>query len=416
MDGLLLIGVLIATGLVLGEVVEKMGLPRVTGYILAGVLLNPDLFHIIPQSFVQDTETIISIALAILTFSVGGTLSLVLLRELGKGVLLVAVGAAELSALAVTGGMMIALPFLAHLEGATFLATYLPVGLLLGSLASPTDPTATLAVMHQYKVKGPVSFSIMAAAAIDDALGIINFSVATVIAAILINHVSFQPSSLFEPLLAIGGAVLLGVGFGLMFQYVSRFLHAQTEGLFIVLILATLTLCYGIATLVGFDQLLATMTVGITVVNFGRDRGRIFRLIENYAEPLVFVLFFTISGLYLDFSILLKFLPIVLLFVVFRSAGKLIGAYAGALLAHSSKKIRRYTGWGLISEGGIVIGLALILRQNPGFVDVSDIIISVIIGATVIHELIGPLTAKVALEKAGEFLKDRKQDSDTETT
>jgi Kef-type K+ transport system membrane component KefB len=169
------------------------------------------------------------------------------------------------------------------------------------------------------------------------------------------------------------------------------------------MIIAVLSLCYGISTLLDLDQLLATMTVGITVVNFGRQRDRIFRLIEDYAEPLVFVLFFTISGMYLDFSVLVKFLPFVILFVGFRAIGKLTGAFVGATLAHGPKLVRRYTGWGLLPQGGIVIGLALIMRQNPAFTDISTIIVSVTIGATVIHELIGPITSKLALQKAGEL-------------
>lgn len=403
MNTLLIIGILIASGFILGELVERLGLPRVTGYILAGVLLNPGVFHFIPPVFVQATEPVTNIALAILTFAVGGTLALAPLRELGKGIAFIALGEAELAALAVTLGMLVTLPFLVHLEGASFLTVYLPLALLLGSLASPTDPSATLAVIHQYKAKGPVSFSIMAAAALDDALGIINFSVAVVLATIFTSHAAVHTSSLLIPFLSIGGAVGLGFLFGFTFHFASGFLHGDSGGLFLVLILAILTLCYGIGTLLDLDQLLATMSVGITVVNFGRERDRIFQLIESYAEPLVFVLFFTISGMYLNFQILFKFLPVVLLFVAFRSVGKLGGVYAGAFLAHSSHPVRRYTGWGLIPQGGIVIGLALVMKQNPALAPVSDILLNVIIGATVIHELIGPLTAKVALQKAGEF-------------
>lgn len=143
----------------------------------------------------------------------------------------------------------------------------------------------------------------------------------------------------------------------------------------------------------------------MTVVNFGRERDRIFRLIERTAEPLVFVLFFTISGMLLDFAILLRYLPVVLLFVVLRSTGKLTGAFAGAWLARSSRAVRHYTGWGLIPQGGIVIGLALVTRQHPAMHAISEVLLNVIIGATVIHELIGPLLAKLALQKSGEFHK-----------
>jgi Kef-type K+ transport system membrane component KefB len=403
MNTLLILGILLAAGLTLGELVEKLGFPRVTGYIIAGILLNPEVFHIIPTSFVEATGPITNVSLALLTFSVGGTLALAPLRELGKGVAFIALGEAELAALAVTLGTLVTLPFIVHLEGPSFLATYVPFAILLGSLASPTDPSATLAVIHQYKAKGPVSFSIMGVAALDDALGIINFSVAVALATVFMSHTSLHASSLLSPFLAIGGSILLGVLFGLAFHFVSRLLPSEAEGLSLVLILAALTLCYGIASLLDLDQLLATMVVGITVVNFGRERDRIFRLIEYYVEPLIFVLFFTISGMYLDFQILFRFLPLVLLFVAFRAGGKLGGAYAGATLAHSSDAVRRYTGWGLLPQGGIVIGLALIMKQNPALASVSDILVSVTIGATVIHELIGPLTSKLALQKAGEF-------------
>ncbi len=403
MNTLLILGITLTTGIILGELGEKLGFPRVTGYILAGVLLNPEVFHIVPVSFVQASEPITNVSLALLTFSVGGTLALGPLKELGKGIAFIALGEAELAAFMVTIGALIALPLIAHIQGATFMATYLPLGLLLGALASPTDPSATLAVMHQYKAKGPVSFTVMGVAALDDALGIMNFSVATALAAVFSANTSLHVGSLLTPLGLIAASIALGVACGLLFHFATSVFHNAPEGLHIVIILAILSLCYGIASLLDLDQLLATMTVGITVVNFGRQRDRIFRLIEDYAEPLVFVLFFTISGMYLDFSVLVKFLPLVLLFVVFRAIGKLSGTFAGASLAHATHTVRRYTGWGLLPQGGIVIGLALIMRQNPAFSNISNIIVSVTIGATVIHELIGPITSKLALQKAGEL-------------
>jgi Kef-type K+ transport system membrane component KefB len=412
MNVLLILGILLTAGIVLGEAGERLGLPRVTGYILAGIILNPDIFPLVSTSFIQSSESITNISLALLTFSVGGTLALGPLKELGKGIAFIALGEAELSALLVTAGSLLVLPLIVHIQGATFLSTYLPLGLLLGALASPTDPSATLAVVHQYKAKGKVTFSIMGVAALDDALGIINFSLATAIAAIFASSTSMNAGALFSPLIGIAVSIALGVSCGLLFHFATVPLRNVPEGLYIAIIMAILSVCYGLATLLNIDQLLATMTVGITVVNFGRHRDRIFRLIEEYAEPLVFVLFFTISGMYLDFGILAKFFPFVLLFVVFRAMGKLGGAFAGAFLARTSRNVRRYTGWGLLSQGGIVIGLALIMRQNSAFVDISNIIVSVTIGATVIHELIGPITSKLALQKAGELPDLRHSEGD----
>jgi len=405
-NSLLILGAMIAAGYLLGELASRLGLPRVSGYILAGLALNPDLTGFVSHDFVQNTDTVTSLSLALLTFAVGGTLALAPLKELGRGILLLALGEAELAALLVTAGCLVVLPFFLD-SGGAFLTTVVPLAVLLGSLASPTDPSATLAVLHQYKAKGLVSFSIMAAAALDDAFGIINFSVATVISSVLITHSSGQFTALIEPVVSIFGAIALGAGAGFGFHYIPRLLRADADGLLVVLVVGLLALCYGLSTALGLDQLLATMSMGMVVVNFGKNRDRIFRLLEEYLEPLVFVVFFTVSGTLLDFAILLRYLPLVLLFVVFRVGGKLGGAYVGATLGRTSSNVRRYAGWGLIPQGGIVIGLALVLQRDPAFDEISGILLSVIIGATVLHELIGPLTAKLAIQKSGEIPPSR---------
>ncbi len=403
MNTLLLIGIIISAGFAFGELAERLNLPRVTGYIIAGVLLNPRVFHFVPLSFMSGVDPIINVALCILTFEVGGTLALAPLRELGKGIVYIALGEAGFAALAVAVGTAITLPLLVQLPGESFIVAYLPIALLLGALGSPTDPSATLAVIHQYKARGPVSFSIMGVAALDDAFGIISFSVAGIIVTALTTHSALHAASVLEPLLDIGGAILVGIGSGVVFHLISRALRHLPEGFSIVLVLGILTLSYGLASFLDVDELLTTMTAGITVVNFGRERDRIFRLLEDYIEPLVFVLFFTISGMYLDFDILFQFFHLVALFVAFRAVGKLTGAYTGARLARTPATVRRYTGLGLIPQGGIVIGLALLARQATGPSVMSDILVSVIIGATIIHELIGPLISKFALSRAGEI-------------
>ena len=126
-------------------------------------------------------------------------------------------------------------------------------------------------------------------------------------------------------------------------------------------------------------------------------------MLERYTEELIFVLFFTISGMHLKFSALLTSYVLVLLFVVFRTTGKFLGTMAGAQLAQSSAVIKKYVAGGLIPQGGIVIGLALMIKQIQAFDALSDIIISVIVGATIIHELIGPVASKIALRRAGDI-------------
>ena len=403
MTGLLATGLAITLGYILGEIVRKLGLPRVTGYIVAGLILNPRITGLVTAPFVDSMGTTTDLSLAVLTFAIGGTLALGPLRELGKKILFIAVGEAQLSALLVAVGCLATLPFLLPGEG-SFVTTIAPLAILLGALASPTDPSATLAVVRQYRAKGMVTFSIMASAALDDALGLLNYSLGVVIALILITHQVEGISTILEPLVAVGGALGLGAASGLVFRFTPRWLRGESDGLQIALLLGLLGVCYGVSTLLHLDQLLATMAMGILVVNTPRrqERHHIFHLLEESVEPIVFIVFFTVSGMLLDVGVLLRYLPVVLLFVVFRSAGKLAGAYLGAKLGRAAPAVRRYTGWGLIPQGGIVIGLALLAQQNAGLAPISHILLNVIIGATVIHELIGPLTAKLAITKSGE--------------
>ena len=403
MTGLLATGLAIMLGYVFGEVVRKLGLPRVSGYIVAGLILNPRISGLVTTSFVDSMGTTTDLSLAILTFAIGGTLAFGPLKELGKKILFIAVGEAQLSALLVTAGCLATLPFLLPGER-SFLTTVAPLAVLLGALASPTDPSATLAVVRQYKAKGMVTFSIMASAALDDALGILNYSLGVVVALVLITHRVEGIGTILEPLIAVGGALALGAASGLAFRFAPKWLRGESDGLEIALLLGLLGICYGVSSLLGLDQLLATMAMGIAVVNTTRrqERQHIFHLLEESVEPIVFIIFFTVSGMLLDVRVLFQYLPVVLLFVVFRSAGKLAGAYLGARLGRASRAVRRYAGWGLIPQGGIVIGLALLAQQNAALAPISHILLNVIIGATVIHELIGPLTAKLAITKSGE--------------
>ena len=408
MESIFIVGIIIFTGFIFGELLSKIKLPKVTGYILAGVLLNPQLFHIIPTDFTNHTDVITNIALSFITFSVGGTLLYKRIKRLGKGIVLITLFEAEIAFMIVFLGLLAVTPFFINVVGATWFAVFIPLSFLLGSLASPTDPSATLAVAHEYKAKGDVSSTIMGVAAFDDALGIINYSLAISIAGILVLNQSFSIySSIVQPLTVIIGALVLGLVIGVIFNAITIFLKKETEGAFIVIILCFLLLCFGIASILGFDELLATMAMGAIVVNFNPMREKIFKILERYTEELIFVLFFTLSGMHLNFSVLSTSYILIVFFVIFRTVGKILGTSIGAYLAKSPRKIKKYTAGGLIPQGGIVIGLALLIKQNPAFDAISDIIISIIIGATIVHELIGPIIAKKALLKAGEIKNER---------
>jgi NhaP-type Na+/H+ or K+/H+ antiporter len=398
-------GIVIAAGFIMGQAVTLAGLPRVTGYILAGILLNPAFLGLVPGSFPEHTGMVTDISLSFITFSVGASLLVPTLRRLGKGIALITLFEAEFAFIAVAVGFMILLPLLSpDTYGTSWITSVLPVALLFGALGSPTDPSATLAVAHQYGAKGDVTRTIMGVSAMDDAYGMVNFSLALAAGSVcLLGHPFSIGSSVLRPLLTILISLGIGAAAGVLIDVVSRVLGCRSTGTYLVLLSGVICICFGGARLAGADPLLAAMSMGFVTVNLWSSAPKILDRLQASIEQLVFVLFFTLSGMHLDFSTLSSAAPLVLFFVILRAAGKFSGAGLGAHIARAPAKVRKYTAPGLIPQGGIVIGLALMLRQHTEFQGISDLVISVILGTVVIHELIGPVLSRTALSRAGEI-------------
>ncbi len=398
-------GIVLFTGFLFGHLASRVGLPRVTGYIVAGILLNPGLLGLIPSTFPQHTELITDISLSFITFSVGATLLLPALRKLGKGIALITLFEAEMAFFFVAAGFILLLPLLIPLDaGATWISTVLPAALLFGALGSPTDPSATLAVAHQYHAKGDVTRTIMGVSAMDDAYGMVNYSLALAIGSVCILGESFSlGTSVLGPLFTILLSIAAGAASGIVFHAISKIEGCSSTGGYLVLLLGMLCMCFGMARLINADPLLATMSMGCVVVNMGSRSRKLLDRLEGNIEQLVFVLFFTLSGMHLDFDTLISAAPLVVVFVILRAAGKFTGAGIGARIAGASENVRKYTAPGLIPQGGIVIGLALMLKQHSVFQGIADTVISVILGTVVIHELVGPVLSISALTRAGEI-------------
>jgi len=409
MAPILTIGIILFSGFICGQIVARLGLPKVTGYILAGVLLNPDTTHLIPPIFLEHTEIVTNIALSFITFSVGGTLIFSRVRALGKPIVFITLLEAEFAFVFVAVSFLVLAPLIASGSGLSMITFFLPFSLLSAALASPTDPSVTLAIEHEYRAKGEVSSTIMSVAAFDDIIGIINYSISVSIASLCIANQPFGLFSIAQPLIKISGSIILGCGFGLLLNLLTKISKNGSDGVLITLIIGLLALCFGIAGVIGADELLSTMTMGIVVVNYNVKRDEIFQILERYTEEIIFVLFFTISAMHLRFSVLMSNYLLIIIFVVFRAFGKFSGTFVGGKLSKASTAVQKYTAGGLFPQGGIVIGLALVIKQNPALSSISDIIINIIIGTTIIHEVLGPLISKYTLQKAGEIVLHKKR-------
>lgn len=404
MPPILVFGIILILGFFIGELAKRCCLPKITGYILAGIALNPEINSYIQKDFVDHTGILTNISLAFITFSVGGTLYFKKIRKLGKGIINITFFEAQSALILVFIGFVFLSPFLLKSEGRSFFEFYLPFSILVAALASPTDPSTSLAIVHEYKCKGEVTSTILGVSALDDVLGIINYSFCIVLANAFVLHQKFDfQKSIMNPIISILITIVLGIVFGFIINIITILIKKETEGTLIVVIFGSLLVCYGIATMLDIDQLLATTTMGIIVVNFNLYREKIFQLMERYTETMIFIIFFTISGMQLDFSYFSESIWLIFLFFILRTAGKYIGSILGAKISRSSKNIRKYTIGGLIPTGGIVIGLALLIKDDPDLAQFSHIILSFILGAVVLHALFAPIFTRIALKKSGEL-------------
>lgn len=403
---LLLIGLLALTGYLFGLIAEKLGVPKIIGYILTGILFSPNTMGWSSMEAVAGSRSLLSISLAFIAFEVGGELKWSKLKKMENKVLSITLLEGLMPVL-----FIIIFFYLLYLLFPSFFPyadtlSFLVFAILLASLASPTDPASSLAIIHQYKAKGVVKDTILGVAAHDDAMGILIFSIAIATGGFLMD----RSSELQEPLMFfvehVAGGVVVGLVLALVMSAFMRYFSDLREGQWIILIFALISICYGIATAVGADEVLACMVMGMVVVNTSQGHTILFRIIERYTEELILLFFFVLSGLHFNIQTVPDALIPIALYVSLRIAGKFSGSYLGAILSGASASVKKYTGGGLIPQGGVVIGLALIVNQYPKFDFLFEQLLTVIMGAVLINELIGPFVTRYSLVKAGEITLD----------
>ena len=402
---ILTFGILLISGYVAGRVANFLKLPKVTGYITVGILLEPSFLGVLPAKFIEHSDIISNFALCVISYAIGGTLQYSKIKKLGDTLVIMTLFESMTTFIFVTVGLYIAIPFLVNIMGIDLKSIYFfPLALMAGALASPTDPTPTLAVKEEYKAEGPVTTTILGIGAFDDALGIINFSLAMAIClSILGTGVTNLGQTLLHPLVDIVFSILNGILFGVFLIFTAK--RVKDKGIMVVLILGSLFACYGLAQFFQLDELLSTMTLGCLAANSGKDEDKFFISVREYFEEFIFVIFFVIAGAHLQFNVLIKCIWIVIVFVIARMLGKFFGSYTGAVLSGASSNVRKYTALGLVPQGGIVVGLALLIKQNPEFASFSTILLNIVLGTTVLFEFIGPLLTEIALKKTNEIGK-----------
>jgi Kef-type K+ transport system membrane component KefB len=387
----LLLSLLLSTGLLLGLAASRVGLPRVAAYVLAGILFSPGLLGgPLGLEVGPWTEPMTSLALAIIAYLIGGSLTVGHLRRTGRVILGATLGETLGACVVVfVAVLVVAPPQLAGIPAAT-------LAVALAGMAATTAPAATVAVLHQYQARGPVSDTLLGVVALDDALGVVLFAVVLTVATGA-SPAAGLATAAAELALSAGLGAATGQGLGLLAR------HVRQGGLRLPMVLAALLLVSGIAERFGLSPLLAAMATGFTARHaLGAAGDRVHGPVE-YFEELVFLIFFTVAGAHFDPRVFSGHWDLIAAYLLARVGGKVAGAALGARLSGAPPAVVRWLGLGLVPQAGVAVGLALTLSHHPRFQGASEVIVNVILATTVLYEVVGPLLVRHALQRAGEL-------------
>ena len=404
---LISIAVAMLVGLMLTRPAKLLGLPAVTGYLVAGLLIGPYVlgaFGIEGLGFtsmeqVESMSILTQTALGFIAFTIGNEFRLSQLKSMGKKAITIGIAQAVGTTI-VVDAILIAV----HLMFPNVLS--LPSAIVLGAIASATAPAATLMVVRQYKADGPLTRLLMLVVAIDDAVGLVLFSVSFGVAS-AISHGSINVVGVvFEPLIEIVLSFALGTIMGYLLNFVERFFHSRSKRMavsvgFVMLTVGLSMIRFNIGGIhFGFSLLLVCMMTGTVFCNICSTSEELMGRIETWTVPLN-ILFFVISGAELDLKIIANAatLAVGIVYIFSRSLGKYFGARFSCQLTNCEKPITDNLGITLLPQAGVALGMAMTATTLPG----GALVRNVILFSVLIYELVGPALTKKALMRAGEI-------------
>ena len=412
------VAVALFAGLMLTRVFKKLGFnfPDVTAYLIAGLIIGPyglgrlgvEGLGFVSSESVEAVSMINTAALGFIAFSIGSEFRLSSLKNTGRAAVVIGIFQALAATLLVDGALLV----LHFIMGEEILP--MPVVLTLGAIASATAPAATLMVVRQYKAHGPLTSLLLPIVALDDAVGLVVFSVSFGIARAMLGGSLDVISIVINPMLEIVFSLILGSLLGFVLSQVEKLFFSNTNRLsmtitfvFLTIALSDLEIPVGPAT-ISFSSLLVCMMLGTVFCNMSEFSEDVMSRSEKWTAPLN-AAFFVLSGAALDLGVFshLQYVLVGIVYILARSLGKYLGAMVSSTAMGCDGNVRRYLGITLLPQAGVALGMcvqAMALGEFEG-----SVIRNVTLFGVLIYELAGPLMTRDALQKAGEITEKPKE-------
>ncbi len=403
----LLVGVCLLVGLGAGKLLSRLRLPSVVGYLLAGVALGPSALGVVGVRATHEMGIITDFGLGIVAFMIGSEITWGLARRMGRQLPVIILAESFLAF-----GVVAALVGVFGHWALPAAIPALAAALLFGAMAPASAPAGTVAVIQECGAKGPVTSLLLAVVGLDDGLAIVIYAFAAAAAKVVVAGGAIEVSGILHgPVLEILGGVLLGLVVGLALMALLRVLTGPAEQL--TAAMGAVLLTTGLSSVLHLSLILSNLAVGMAIANTSKiATRRAYSALQGITHP-VYVLFFLIAGAHLDLGMLKGMTLLAPLYVLGRITGLIGGAYVGASVTGADRVVRRYLGLGILSQAGVAIGLAFMVTREfgslgPAGKQLGVLLINTIAATTIFFEILGPVTTKIALARAGEIGKGKK--------
>lgn len=405
---LLTLSIALLSGLLLSRVAKLVGLPAVTAYLVAGVLIGPFLLGQIGIGFnstdnsPEHYKILCDLALGFIAFAIGNEFRLSQLKKIGRQATVIGIFQAVFTCIIVD----VVLIVISLILGEDVLP--MSAAIILGAVATATAPAATLMVVKQYKAKGPLTDLLLPIVALDDAVGLVVFAISFGVAKSIDTGVVDVVSMVVNPLLEVVLSIILGAVMGTLFTICEKYFHSNSKrmAVSVAFVMATVAIS-GVKLEIGnvhiaFSSLLACMMLGTIFCNICDFSEDLMNRADKWTAPLL-VLFFVISGAELDLSVFKNgiFVVIGIVYIIFRSVGKYFGAGISAKMTECEPNTVKYLGITLLPQAGVALGMAsqaLTFGSTTG-----KLVQSITLFAVLVYEIVGPFLTKIALTKAGDI-------------
>ncbi len=414
-ETLLVLSFILLLGMYAGKLFERFRLPHITGYILVGVLFGFLLVSLDIEHHVSELNVVSSIALGFIAFNIGSELEFGKLKKSGKTVVVITIAQAISAALFTIFGVFV-------------IGTSLPISLVLGAIATATAPAPIMLIVRKYKARGPLTETLLPLVGMDDAVGVVLFGVLLAVANSLNSgeNLTLLPV-LFPPFMELLGSLIVGTAVGITISWLIRLIREKDrdkEELFLDIsvfaVFITVSLSKMGIHLFGLDielsPILTPMIMGIVLTNsVSRVRSHdVILSLEHFTAPIL-IAFFTLAGAELVVAFVnnqtIEIQSLIWLtsaYIIFRLLGKMAGAYFGAKIMNAHRNVKRYLGLCLLPQTGVALGMAY--QAKTDFGESGMVILIVVLIATLVYALFGPIVVMWSLEQSGEIHRPRTYD------